>query len=215
MTTYCQNHPDILQNADLARSLTVFAIEERSQLAFETIWKLFATEQQKKLVTSVDEQGDSLIHKGACFGNAFAIQSFFSLLPLEMHHAAASQPCSSWNDTPSHLAARVGDCQTIEILAQLYSGNPLQLVNYNHGTAVHLAAKNNACDVLRLLLKENADVHAMRQDNQGFTPLMRCIENGHVEALETILGCLTHAEERFQAIPISSLMPASRGLIYP
>jgi ankyrin repeat protein len=84
--------------------------------------------------------------------------------------------CYYNNLPPLHLASRVGDVETIQLLFQTCNAKK---IDDGGRTALHHAADVGHLDVARVLLKKRLSLKA--KDDKGQTPLHLAAANGHVQ----------------------------------
>lgn len=108
-----------------------------------------------------------------------------------------------------NTAVRSGDIQKIKILKSY--GADLSAVNYDHRTALHVAATEGNVDVVKHLLLSGAAVHI--RDRYDHTPLMEAISNDHHEIIKLLIKCGAHITGSARAIGEHLCAAASRGLM--
>ena len=83
---------------------------------------------------------------------------------------------------PLHLAALVGDCDSVKVL--LAAGSRLDAANSRYDTALHIAAKNRDCAVTEILLDCGASIFT--QNICLETPPMVAAAKGHLRNLQAL-----------------------------
>jgi ankyrin repeat protein len=73
------------------------------------------------------------------------------------------------------------------VLRQLQTGASCDAQQSTGETALHLAARNGYCSVIKVLGEGRACLDARADDEQGFTPLHEAILHGQAAAAELLL----------------------------
>lgn len=108
-----------------------------------------------------------------------------------------------------NAAVQSGDISKLEHLRSY--GADLSAVNYDHRTALHVAASEGKVEVLRHLLLSGAAVHI--RDRYDRTPLMEAISNDHQDIIKLLIKCGSHITGSARAIGEHLCAAASRGLM--
>lgn len=108
-----------------------------------------------------------------------------------------------------NTAVQTGDISKLELLKSY--GADLSAINYDHRTALHVAASEGKLDVVRHLLLSGAAVHI--RDRYDRTPLMEAISNDHHDIIRLLLKCGAHITGSARAIGEHLCAAAARGLM--
>uniref|UniRef100_A0A8C2J501 Serine/threonine-protein phosphatase 6 regulatory ankyrin repeat subunit B-like n=1 Tax=Cyprinus carpio TaxID=7962 RepID=A0A8C2J501_CYPCA len=99
-------------------------------------------------------------------------------------------------ETPLHIAARVKEGEQVaEIL--LKSGADVNAEQENGESAVHVAARHGALEMIRALIQEGGDV--TWKSKVGENPLHVAVRHCHAHVVEEILNTLTNERSRQEA----------------
>jgi ankyrin repeat protein len=91
-------------------------------------------------------------------------------------------------------ALKAGDSQTAEVLLDGVSN--IDASEPDGTTALHYAVLNNELDLVRSLLKKNADIHA--RTRYGITPIYLAAQNGSAEVMKALLQAGANANEQYR-----------------
>ncbi|MDR1236023.1 MAG: ankyrin repeat domain-containing protein [Holosporaceae bacterium] len=163
------------------------------------------------LVNTVDEDGDTLLHRAVRLGNKklidfllgnganvavqnklgetvlhCAVYGSKEIIGFLLANAAGKRLVNVANkkgDTPVHLVARAGNKEIVELL--LKEGADITARGENRRTALHRAAQSGSTEVVKSLLEKEADVTAC--DQNGLTALHYATQSWNVETVKFLL----------------------------
>ncbi|MCK5000849.1 MAG: ankyrin repeat domain-containing protein, partial [Anaerohalosphaera sp.] len=119
-----------------------------------------------------DEDGSTLLHHAACMGSSEMIQ-------LLLEAGSEVNSCDSAGSTPLLEAVQENRKDIVQLL--LSRGADSNLGRDMNGKALHYAASNGDVAIGRLLLEHKADVNALDNEADCWTPLHYATYNNHLD----------------------------------
>lgn len=107
------------------------------------------------------------------------------------------------------LCAAVRDNDAAAIARAVHEGEPVDGVDFDGRTALHLAVATNSLDAARALLEHGADPNAL--DRFGLAPLFRAVFDDRVAMIELLRAAGAHALLRG---PVSTPRAAAHPCFY-
>ncbi|RUS23747.1 ankyrin repeat-containing domain protein [Jimgerdemannia flammicorona] len=107
-----------------------------------------------------------------------AHQGSHPTIPVAPSSPASMDGSPRQSSTPLHLAVQCASTGTVEFLLSLATLD-VNARDASGNTALHLAAKSNRADVVRILLEEK-DVNDVMVNNEGKTPEQMCPKGSEV-----------------------------------
>ncbi|GAB0090497.1 Asparaginase [Sergentomyia squamirostris] len=107
-----------------------------------------------------------------------------------------------------NTAVKAGDMTKVELMKSY--GADLSSVNYDHRTALHVAAAEGREDMVKHLLLHGVTVHV--RDRHDRTPLMEAIANDYHEIIRLLIKCGAHITGSARGVGEFLCAAAARGL---
>ncbi|KAF5454721.1 hypothetical protein F2P56_024367 [Juglans regia] len=137
-------------------------------------------EEPWDILKPITDEIDSILHVATKFQ-----QEKFAEMLIDMNESLVDLK-NKEEDTPLHIAARVG-CSTItKLLIDHSKSSILEMVNMYKDTALHDAVRNGHRSVVELLLSQKPGL-AMMMNEAGESPLYLAVDRKHYDIADYIL----------------------------
>jgi ankyrin repeat protein len=132
----------------------------------------------------IDSLGRTATHIAASMGSTHMLQC------LHLHQQLSFSPDFS-STTPLHLASSLGNTDCVKWL--LSAGHPIDIMDAEGRSALHLAALEAHLDLIHVLARQGP---IDGYDCSGASPLMVCVSKGLLNAVELLLKLGASASHR-------------------